>query len=80
MDLKDMEMPAKKAEGAEEEMFDFGFEDAASEEAPASDLASISDEELLEEMKRRGFEVEDEMEEDLDSGEEAPLPEEEPAL
>jgi hypothetical protein len=73
MDLKDMEMPAKKAESSEEEeMFDFGFEDEATEEAPSSDLSSISDEELLEEMKKRGFEVEDEMEEDFEAVEDLP--------
>ena len=66
-------MPAKKKDGEEEmEEFDFGFEEAASEDAPSSDLASISDEDLIEEMKKRGYEVEDEVEEDMEDSAEMP--------
>lgn len=65
-DIKDLEMPSKPGPEAEEE-FDFGFEEEApAEEAPS--LEAISDEELIEEMKKRGFDVEDVAEE----SEEAP--------
>jgi len=61
--MKDMEMPA--AAGAEqEEDFDFGFEGEEGAEESA-DLAAISDDDLIAEMKKRGFEVEDEPEEDM---------------
>ena len=75
--MKDMEMPAKAGEGMEEEEFDFGFgEEAAAEEAGPS-LEAFSDEDLIDEMKKRGFEVEDVAEEA--EGEEAPEAPEMPA-
>lgn len=73
--IKDMEMPGSPAEAPEEgEEFDFGFEDEESGEESPTDLAGISDDDLIAEMKKRGFDVEDEVEEDVD--EEAPEMEE----
>ena len=80
MDLKSMEMPAKKMEGEEEmEDFDFGFEDAAPMEE-ATDLSAVSDDDLIKEMKARGFEVEDEPEEDLEAEEPMEMAEEDEEL
>lgn len=72
--IKDLEMPAKAAPESEEE-FDFGFEDEAPAEGE-SKLASFSDEELMDEMKKRGFAVEDMAEEESMAEE---MPEEEMA-
>lgn len=71
--IKDMEMPSKEMPEMEED-FDFGLDeemdDAEAGEMP--DLAAIEDDVLIEEMKKRGFEVEDVAEE------EGPMPEEMP--
>ena len=70
-DIKDLEMPSKPAPEGDEE-FDFGF---GEEEAPAEEAGSLeafSDDELVDEMKKRGFEVED-------VAEEAPVEDEAPA-
>ena len=63
MKLSDMEMPKKESEASEEEEFDFGFGEEAPEEESATDLSALSDEDLIKEMEKRGFEVSDEMEE-----------------
>lgn len=71
----DAEMPAAAA-GEEEELYDLGVDDAPEEEGGGMDLSSYSDDDLVAELEKRGFEVEDE-----ESGEEAPeeeAPEEEP--
>jgi hypothetical protein len=60
--MKDMEMPAAAGAGEEEE-FDFGFGEEAAAEEGGSSLETFSDEDLIEEMKKRGFEVEDVAEE-----------------
>ena len=61
-DIKDLEMPSKAGVEAPEEEFDFGFEEG-SEESAAAPLEGISDEDLILEMQKRGFEVEDVAEE-----------------
>ncbi len=64
----EMEMPeAPMGEGEEEEMDLFEDEEG---ETPAGDLAAFSDSDLIDELKSRGFDIEEE------GGEEAP---EEPA-
>ena len=72
--IKDMEMPGKEAPEMEED-FDFGLDEemADAEAGEMPDLAAIEDDVLIEEMKKRGFEVEDVAEE------EGPMPEEAPA-
>jgi hypothetical protein len=75
--IKDMEMPGKEAPEMEED-FDFGLDEeiANAEEAEAPDLESISDDILIEEMKKRGFDVEDVAEEDEGAEPEAPADDE----
>jgi len=63
--IKDMEMPGKPMPEGEEEEFDFGFEGEEGEESAESlDLSTISDDDLVKEMKKRGFEIEDEVEDE----------------
>lgn len=70
--IKDMEMPAPAGAPEGEEEFDFGegFESEGSEDSAGPDLTEVSDDILIEEMKKRGFEVEDEPEETGEMGEE----------
>ena len=64
--MKDMEMPAPAGAPSEEEEFDFGFEgEEGAEESASTELDKVSDDDLIAEMQKRGFEVEDEPEEDL---------------
>jgi hypothetical protein len=77
-DIKDLEMPSKAGVEAPEEEFDFGFGEEGAEEEAAAPLEAVSDEDLIAEMQKRGFEVEDVAEEAEDMPEApAEMPEEE---
>lgn len=69
----DYEMPAApEAEGEEVEMDLFG-----DEESEAGPLAEFSDEDLIEELKVRGFDIEEEGSEESEELPEMPAPEDE---
>lgn len=77
-DIKDLEMPGKGGVEAPEEEFDFGFEEGSEEEGEESSLEGISDEDLILEMQKRGFEVEDVASEEGEAP--AEMPEEMPPV
>lgn len=62
--IADMQMPAKKSQDPmlQMEEMDLGMEEEAMEEAAAMDLSGASDDDLIAELKKRGFEVEQEEE------------------
>jgi len=63
--MPDYQMPSRDNPNPEaEENFDFGFDEETSEEGTSVDLKSVSDEDLFEEMKSRGFEIEETPEEE----------------
>ena len=71
-EFKDMEMPAASAEAEEEFDFEFGDEEAPTEGA---DLSSYEDDELIEELEKRGFVIE--AEEEVEPVEDEEMSEEE---
>jgi hypothetical protein len=79
-DMKDLEMPAKGGVEAPEEEFDFGFEGEEGSEEEAAPLEGVSDEDLIAEMQKRGFEVEDVAEEEAPEEAPAEMPEEVPPV
>ena len=73
------DMPeSPEMEGNEEELDLFADEEMEEEEAPAGELSSFSDEDLIAEMEARGFEIEPE--EELEAEELSEESEEEPSM
>lgn len=62
--IADMQMPAQKSQDPMLQMEDMelGMEEEAMEESAAMDLSGATDEDLIAELKKRGFEVEQEEE------------------